>query len=246
MARTLTKRERRLLIIGACFAVLYTFYRFVFFPQWEDYLLVKEELKSKQEYLITVEKIYSKVQQFAKDNEKKLNDLNDLKSFNMGNDGTILIRLDDIAYEHELELNLYQPLAVAKGQIPSKLVEAKITGSYDGIIEFFKELDNLPYLTKITVKYIKPLAVQNSAGNKRNILQEKSIADFTLEIFNMPEQRPSGKAGNRPVSKVIAKPNQTSEATPVVEDPLTTLLNLIDLANSLESEGETTVGEAYQ
>lgn len=206
MARSLTKREKWLLILGGCFGALYLFYRLFFFPQWEDYLMVQEELKSKQNSLITIQKIYSKVQQLTRENDKKLNALNNLRAFNTGNDGTILLRLDDIASEQNLKIKLYQPQITASGQIPSKFVEAKITGTYDGIIKFFKELDNLPYLTKIMVKQMKPAAFEQDNGFQANILQEEEvIVSFSLEIFSMPELRPSQETLKKPIIKVRKK-----------------------------------------
>ena len=236
MARSLTKREKWLLILAGSFGALYLFYRLVFFPQWEDYLMVQEELKSKQNSLITIQKIYSKVQQLTRENDKKLNALNNLKAFNTGNDGTILLRLDDIATEQDLKIKLYQPQPVASGQIPSKNVEAKITGTYDGIIGFFKELDNLPYLTKIMVREMKPVAFEQDNGFRGNILQDEAVVSFSLQIFNMPEIKPSKEPPKKPIIKVRKKPKPQN---PQIQ---TTNPNLPIL---LVPEGETTVEKAY-
>lgn len=241
MARTLTKREKILLTLTGTLAAAYFFYRFVFFPQWETYLITKEELAAGTQRLQSIKAINLKLQGFAKENEKLTRKLELLKQANPGDQGTLLLRLDDVAFAKGLELKLYKPTGAVQGILPSQTAEVEIAGPYTNIADFFKFFETAPYVTKIRIHKMVPVLIEEPDDPFTGDLFNENIrVSFSIRVFHMPLEspvfevaKPAVKKKSKPKAKITNKLPASQNTSPFTPKP-----DLSDPSNQNTSTGE--------
>lgn len=191
MARPLTAREKWLLLLTIGLVVIYSLYRFVFSPQWDDYKTIKTQLLIKTQSLAKMKanSLYFKgIMGFPGQAQSP----SEQGASYPDNHGTILLWLNRLAHEKGLELTSYRPVLGPAQEVPAHTVEVDITGPYPAIAEFFNSLHNSPFFTQVNLHYIKPLRNQpvqlsNLNGAQGNFFAERFTASFEVKIFNITE-----------------------------------------------------------
>ncbi len=222
MARPLTAREKWLILLTIGLVVVYSLYRFVFSPQWDDYKTIKTQLLIKTQSLAKMKAnaLYLKGIMGLPGQAQSPGEQG--ASF-PDNHGIILLWLNGLAHEKGLELTSYRPVLVPAQEVPAHTVEVDITGPYPAIAEFFNSLHSFPFFTQVNLHYIKPLRNQpaqlsNMNSGQGNFLADTFTASFEVKIFNITENQVKPESN----TAITEKTSMLLSASETVKDGVVT------------------------
>lgn len=169
----LTAREQKLLLILGVLLIFSLFFQFFLGKQWPRFVELKQALETKRQNLIDTQNLIQELPLLQERERQAQRQLNLLTARYQGfNTGTVFFEIGKRAQKIELAGVYPGEVKWTEGYMVLPL-QIKAKGSYIEVLEFMRQLENLPFLSEITLPSIKALEEEDMVS-----------AQFVLNLYD--------------------------------------------------------------